>query len=759
MLKRINFGWIITALLLLSACSNIKYLPKGQNLYIGGEVNVKDTNVTKSEAKTLSGELQGLLRPKPNTSFLGLRPKLYIYNIAGVPKKKKGLKNYMRNKLGEPPVLFSSVNIDRNNQILQNRLQNRGYFRAFITADSVVKDRKAKVVYTAETGPQFKIKSVVFAKNDTSKLGRAVAGTADKTVLKVGESYDLDVIKGERDRIDQRLKEQGFYFFGPDYLIMQVDSTVGTHQVDILVKVKDATPDKAGKAYAINNIYIFPDYNLNSKDSISVDTGFYDYRGFLIHDPKKTIRPMVFTRSMFFHKGDLYNRTDHNLALNRLTNLGPYKFVKNRFEEVDTLGTPKLNTYYYLTPLQKKSIRLELIGKTNSANFSGSEINLSWRNRNAFKGAELLTVSVFGGAEVQASGQNQGYNLLRFGGDVTLTWPRLIIPFKFNPTNAFVPRTQLTAGYEFVNRSKLYSLNNYRGSFGYAFKENSHKEHLLNIFNISYVNAANITQVYRDSIARDRTNTLARVVEDQLIIGPSYTFNYTNTMENYRRNTFYYNGSIKLSNNIYGLAVGADSLQNNTKSLFGVKFNQFIKMEHDFRHYIKLTENNVIASRVIVGYGYAYGNSTLMPFSEQFFIGGPNSIRAFRARSIGPGTYRDPNQSTQGFLPDQSGDLKLEMNTELRFKLPSILRGAVFLDAGNVWNLRNEPNKPGTAISSAFLRQLAVGTGVGLRADISILVIRGDLGFPLRKPWLPEGERWKFDAKNPVFNLAIGYPF
>ncbi|MBE7177621.1 MAG: BamA/TamA family outer membrane protein [Mucilaginibacter polytrichastri] len=743
----------------LGACSNLKYLPKGQKLYTGGKVKVDDKEVSKSEAKTLSEELTGLLRPKPNTAILGLRPKLYAYNIAGQPKKKKGLKNYLKTKLGEPPVLFSSVNIDRNSQVLQNRLQNRGYFRAFITADSVINGQKTSMIYNAETGPQFKIKSIVFAKNDTTTLGKAVAATSGNSLLKVGEGYDLDVIKAERERIDARLKEKGFYFFGPDYLVMQVDSTVGTREVDILVKVKNETPEKAGKVYTINNIYIYPNYNLDEKDSTKRDTTYYKYRDFLINDPDKFIRPMVFTRSMFFHPGDVYNRRDHNLALNRLTNLGPFKFVKNSFREVDSAGTPKLDTYYYLSPYQQKSVRLELLGRTNSANFTGSEINLSWRHKNAFKGAELLTLSLFGGADVQASGRNSGYNIYRMGANASIVWPRLIIPFNINPTNAFVPRTQLSVGYEFVNRSKLYSLNNYRGSFGYIFKENIRKEHQLNLLNVSYVNSANITQEYRDSIDNDKTNTLARVVEDQLIIGPSYNFNYTNTMEENRRNTFYYNGSIKLSNNIYGLVTGADTLGDNTKSIFGVRFNQFIKMEHDFRHYFKITENNVIASRVILGYGYAYGNSAQMPFTEQFFTGGPNSIRAFRARSIGPGTYRAENIDDRSFLPDQSGDIKFEMNTELRFKLVSVLRGALFLDAGNVWNLRDDPNKPGTQFSSAFLRQLAVGTGVGLRADISVLVIRGDVGFPLRKPWLPEGERWKLDTRDPVFNLAIGYPF
>ncbi|RZJ52931.1 MAG: hypothetical protein EOO45_31545, partial [Flavobacterium sp.] len=247
-----------------------------------------------------------------------------------------------------------------------------------------------------------------------------------------------------------------------------------------------------------------------------------------------------------------------------------------------------------------------------------------------------------------------------------------------------------------------------------------------------------------------------------------YSYTYTNTMNKRRKHTFYYKGAIDAAGTIAGLATGADAKGGDTKNLFGVAFSQFVKMEHDFRHYLKLGENSQLASRVIAGIGVPYGNSTQLPFMRQFFVGGTNSIRAFRARALGPGTYK-PDVDENAFLPDQSGDIKLELNTEYRAKLYSVIHGALFVDAGNIWLMNENEDKPGGKFSKDFLNELAVGAGAGLRFDLSFLVLRLDLAFPLRKPWLPDGDRWVLDQiefggknwrkENLIFNLAIGYPF
>ena len=753
----------MTALLVVG-CSNTKYLQEGELLYTGGKVKVIDSLITKKQRKTLASEFKGMLRPRPNSKILGLRAKLYFYNIAGEPKKERGLRNWLRNKVGEPPVLFSQVDLEYNEDVLQNYAENRGFFKTRTSSDSTRNGKRSSAEYIVKPGKQYTIREVVFP-IDSSDISKAIASTQRRTSLKSGMHYDLDLIKAERERIDSQLKDRGFYFFGPDYLLIQVDSTVGKHQVDLRLKVKEDTPDVALQQYKINDITIYPNFSITTDTVRFAEKDVIQHNDFTIIDSARTFNPRIFDRTLSFKKGDIYSRREHNLSLNRLINMGPFKFVKNEFTVVDSVKN-SLDAFYYLTPLPKKSIRVEVLGKTNSANYTGTELNINWSHRNTFKGAELLSISAFGGLEVQVSGLNKGFDVYRVGSEASLIWPRFITPIKVITSSGFVPRTKATIGYEYQNRAKLYSLNSFKASFGYLWKEDIRKEHEFNITEINYVSPTNVTALYQEQI--DANPSLQKVIDKQLIFGPTYTYTFTNTMRKGKKHTFYYQGSVDLSATLTGLISGANITKGDTIKIFDVPFSQFVKLENDFRHYIQLTDNSQLASRIIVGVGYAYGNSRELPFIRQFFIGGTNSIRAFRARSIGPGTY-NPEVEQSSFLPDQSGDLKLEFNTEYRAKIYKFINGAVFVDAGNIWLLRSNSLKPGAEFTNKFINQIAVGTGVGLRFDFNFLILRTDLAFPLRKPYLPDGQRWVFDQidfgsspwrkENLVFNLAIGYPF
>ncbi|MDB5024611.1 MAG: BamA/TamA family outer membrane protein [Mucilaginibacter sp.] len=752
-----HLGYILILSLVLGSCSTTKHLAPGQKLYDGGKVTFADTagNVTPKDAKAIGAELKGLLRPKPNSKILGMRVKLWIYYKTKT-NKKKGLRHWLNTKFGQPPVLISEVDVDKNSQILQNRLQNEGYFQSQVSGDTTSKGKIARAIYTVEPSVNYTIRHVVFPTGKEA-LDTAIAGTAKQTLFVTGNDYNLDVIKSERIRIDARLKEEGFYHFAPENLIMRVDSTVKGHMVDIYIKVKDETPDAARRIYKINNIYVYPHYTL--KDTSAKLDSAVKYRWYYVIDPKNTVRPFVFKNSVLLQPGQVYNRADHNKSLSRFINLGPFKFVKNRFEDVST-DSSKLNVFYFLTQYPKKSLQLDVLERTTSANYAGTQVNLSWKNRNAFKGAEALTITLFGSRDLQFSGQNGGYNVYQLGSQGTLSWPRFISPWDFKSDNAFIPHTNLTVGYTLVNRSKLYTLNSYNGSFGYEWKENIHVTHNLNLINVIRVDTAHVSQQYKDSILHTRNPTLAHVIDNQFVFGPSYGYTYTNTTETYKTNTYYYNGKVTLSGNVYGLLTGADTLRGHVSKLFGVPFNQFVKLENEFHYYHKTGPNSTIASRLIVGVGLPYGNSTILPYSQQFFIGGTNSLRGFRARSIGPGTFTPSVDvaNAKGFLPDESGDIKIEGNIEYRPKLFSIVYGALFVDAGNIWDLRPHAGLPGAAFGKGFLNQMAVDWGVGLRFDLTVLVLRTDIGFPIRAPY-PPGQPYKFKTQNPVFNLAIGYPF
>lgn len=757
------------ALLLFASCNTTKLVPKGDALYTGATIKVKDSTLTKKQKHKVEETTENLPQPKPNSRFFGIPFKLIFYNMAGDTSKHGFIRKFLR-KLGSPPVLLSSVNLDYNVKLLENYLQNLGYFHTVASADTIVKRRKGHAYYTVTPGPVYTIRNVSF-ETDSSSVGQAIKGTQSKTLLHPGDPFNLVIIKGERERIDARLKEEGYYFFSPDALIVEADSTVGKDQVDLFVKLKADAPLIAEKPYIIDSVYIFPNYRLNGN---GVDTSLQAkslYGGYYIVDPKNKFKPKLFPEIMRFDSGDVYNRNDHNLTLSRLINLNVFKFVKNRFEvtESNNPDTGKLNTYYYLTPQEKKSLRAEISGNTKSNNYVGSDITFSFRNRNTFRGAEELEIHTNVGTEVQYSGYKSGYNTYDIGGGITLTIPKFVVPFfHFTTTNAFVPKTKIDLSYDLLNRRKLYTLSSMQGELGYEWKPSYDVQQTLHLFSINYVHAINVTKQYTDSIARNLI--LKHSIDTQFIIGSNYSFT-VNPFANEALATgtgFYFEGLADFSGNLAGLLVPTDPATGE-KRLLGAAISQYMKAQTDLRYYLQFSKKARLANRLILGFGYPYGNSRQLPYIKQYFIGGNNSIRAFRSRSVGPGTFRPANADSLTFFPDESGDLKLEMNTELRYAFNNVVRGAFFVDAGNIWLYRPDPQMPGAVFNKNFLSQLAVGTGIGLRLNFTILLLRLDLGMPLREPWLPQGQRWvmnqidfgdrQWRRKNLVLNIAIGYPF
>ena len=763
---KISFTHIILVLIVLFAasCSPSRYLPDGDTLYTGANVKITDKQVSNKQRKNIASDLEAMTRPKPNKRILGIRLKLWLYSIGGRSSKERSLGGWFRRKFGEPPVLASDVNTDYNIKVLQSTLQNRGFFQAMVDGDTVTKARKTAANYTVQTGPLYHINEIHFS-HDSSVLTKTILEDSAKTLLKKKNTFDLLIIKTERERIDANLKEKGFYYFNPDFLIIEADSTIGNHLVNLYVKTKPETPEQARIPYRINDIYIFTNFRINSAaiDTLKKNATFY--KGYYLVDPKKQYKPKLFEKTILFKPGEVYNRTDHNIAINRFVNLGLFKFVKNRFEPART-DSPKLNTYYYLTPFPKKSIRAEVNASTKSNNLTGSSVSLGWRNRNTFKAGELLSIDLTGGLEYQYSSTFKGYNTYRAGIETNLVFPRFVIPFvNLNTKGGFVPKTNILLGYDLLTKNKLYTLNSFRMTYGYNWQEDVKREHQLNPIAITYVQPINVTQEY-DSSARDNP-ALQKAIEKQFILGSSYNYNYNQLLNNRVMSGYYFNGNIDLSGNIAGLVSGADAKAGKPKYIANAQFSQYIRLEGEFRYYLKVSSSSVLASRIITGVGFPYGNSTSLPFIKQFFSGGNNSIRAFRSRSVGPGTYK--SNDTLNFLPDQSGDIKLELNTELRAKLFSIVHGAIFIDAGNTWLYNEDPGKPGGKFSNQFLKELAVGTGVGLRFDVTFLVLRLDVAFPLRKPYLPDGQRWVINQinfgdpdwrkENIIYNIAIGYPF
>ena len=765
--KLYKLFYYLTVFIILGACNPTRYLTQNEKLFNAAKVYVQQDSFPKDRKEAFEAHLQELIRPKPNKKILGIRYKLWFWNMGGGPDStNSAIKKWLKRR-GEEPVLLQDVNLEYNENLLRNRMENLGFFNAYVTSDTIVKGKYADVHFNAFPGKVYRISKVDF-EVDSQRIGQDIISAKENTLLKTGNNYNLDVILKERERIDDDLKNKGYYYFSPDNILVEVDSNRQNQKVDMYVTIKPETTDKALSPQRIGNIFVYPNYTgaggRADRRLDSVSSPYIDGLHFI--DPQNTYRKSILANHIFFKKGNLYTREDHNMTLRHLVNLNTFKFVKNNF--VDSKDTAnRLDVYYYLTPLPRKSLRFELLGKTASV-YNGTEANINWTLRNAFKGFETLTLSVFGGYEAQTGGNIAlNSNYIRYGAEIGISWPRLLSPYKWAPSLRFIPRTYAKAGYEFLNRRNAYTLNSLRLNYGYQWKENEQKEHDLALAEIIYVRPSNISDTYRAQM--DTVPTLQHVVDRQFSFGPNYTYTFTNTMLESRKHTFYLKTGVNTSGNVLGLMQGADFKDGNIKRLFGTAYAQFLKAEIDFRHYMKFSPKSQLASRIMIGTSYSYGNSRSLPYLKQYFTGGPNGLRAFRARSIGPGSAVPQNLGSDNFFADQTGDYKLEINTEYRAPISGMFHWAAFVDAGNVWLQREDEDKLGGEISKNFYKELAVGAGLGLRLDLDFLLVRLDVATPLRVPYREQGDRWVFKymeirnsewrKDNLIFNLAIGYPF
>ncbi len=740
--------------IVMSACSNSKHLAKGERLFKGSKVYFKDSEASRKEKKALSKDLAGLVRPRPNSKTLGMRLKLTMYTLAGDTKKKKGLRQWFRNKAGEPPVLISSVQLNNVRELMENFLENRGFFNAKVSGrfDSAG-NKKSIAVFDVTTGPQYKINEVRLRK-DSSKISRDIAESFGETLLNPGSGYNLDVIKAERSRIDRMLKEKGYFYFTPDYLLIIADSSIGDHKVNMYVRLKHKEiPPEAYNQYFINDIFIYTNFKLRGKQQDTGKAGKISVDGYYVIDKKESFHPAVFSRAMAFEKGDMYSLDAQNTSLSRLVNMGTFKFVKNRFEPA---GDSLLDVYYYLTPYPNKSLRFEAGANTQNDNRAGTKGVISWRHRNAFKGAEEFVFKINGGFEAQYSGPVKQPTIYNFGAETNLSFPRFVVPFiSFYTPSQYMPRSIIKLKYNFESSAKLINISSYTAAYGYVWKEGPRKEHQFFPFNFTYVRT--------DTVGSPENLGLlyGNLVFNGIIIGPTYEFTYNSQVGPVRKNAYYFNGRVDLSGNILGLAQKAD-YETNPKELFGSTYAQYVKLQPDFRHYLRLSEAGTLASRIVVGFGIPYGNSLAMPNIKQFWAGGNSDL-------VGPGTFNEYDSANSRRYIQTLGDLKLEVNFELRQRIYKFLNAGLFAEAGNIWQYHSDPSFPGGQFTSNFYKELAADVGAGLRFDFKILILRLDLGIPVRKPWLPDGERWVVDKiafadpawkkKNMIFNIAIGYPF
>jgi outer membrane protein assembly factor BamA len=782
--RLVIFSTLVSVALGGGGCSVARHLPAGERLYTGAEVKIEaDSLLTKTQIEAAKVGIETLIRPVPNSTLGGRPYRVGLYYLLGEPKKEKSFRGWFRKRFGEAPVLASRRALSANSLAITNYLHNEGFFRASASGELVENRHTAKAIYTVQLPPRYTIQEVRFVGKDSSVFSQQFKKTASISLLKTGNPYQFTTIEAERNRIERVLKREGFYFFRPDYLIVKADTNLHHHQVNLSVELKPDVTQIALKPYTIHEVYVVTDDGQLRGDTLAKAV---QRRGLRIVDLNQTYRPRIFADAISFRHGMRYDSRQQDISLTRLVNLKNFKFVKNRFELLPRSDSALLDVYYYLTPLKRKSVRFEVSAVTKSNNLAGSQGNLTWMNRNAFRGAEMLRFAASAGLDVQIGGQrNTNINdFYRTNVEGELSFPRFVLPFyRMNPaTNQTLPRTALTVGYEELTRRELYTQTSFRLNWGYVWRRNVEVEHTLTPVAVNIIRPRNINGEAFLNLLTDpftKAQDLVRyfkILETPLILGMNYNLSFTPTPAAGSRHRWVVTAGIDAAGNLAGLLTKREEVNTDVfaRKVFNTVFEQYGRFDGDLRYYYDVSPKIRWANRFLVGLGIPYGNSMALPQFKQYFAGGSNGIRAFRARSLGPGGYAPDSVTLSTFGYNSFGDVRLELNSELRLKLNQYLEMGFFVDAGNVWLYRNFEESGFVPEDNAFFdkdfyQQTAVGAGAGFRFTLPFVLLRIDLAMPFRKPWLPEGQRWVLNQTqfgsaawrrdNLILNIAVGYSF
>ncbi len=765
-MKGVKYFILIIECLFLAACSGTRHLPYGEKLYVGADIKLESSE--KINKQVIKNEVEDAIRPQPNKSFFGMRPKLIMYNASGENPKTK-FQKWLKKK-GEAPVLLSNVKPGVVSDIIDARLFNMGIFKSYTQSEIVEKKYTGKIVYSIQVHKPYTIKELIYDISDDS-LSSLIIAEKDKSLIKPGQDYNLNLLKNERMRIDAILKNKGYYYFDPNYLLFKADTSNVNQTVSFVLTLKDSIEKKALSVYRINNVFVNQNYSLKERGSrASRDSVVYENIVFLGNKERMKVKPKVISQLVFLRKGDVFSWLNYSTTLNCLMSMGYFKLVQVNFTESGGSRSGLIDVEILMTPMSKYSFRAEMDVVSKSNNYTGPRMNLSLLNRNSFKGGELLNLNLAGTYEAQFSGNDKNLYSYSYNPQLELTFPRFIVPFKLKKINSiYIPKTSFLLSFNYLKKVSYFDMSTLKFAYGYKWKDDIRNEHELNPIDISYSSIKNKSTKFTELL--ESNPFLKKSYEEQFIAGASYSYTYNEQMIQGKKIQSFIQLKSEVAGNALSLAtlIGGHPISSvNPAKVAGSVYSQFAKLSVEGRMFYNLKSKNKLAMRVFAGVAKPYGNSSILPYTKQFFSGGPNSIRAFQINSVGPGNFFQ-DTGNKGFL-QMGGDLKLEMNAEYRFTIYNFFKGAVFVDAGNVWLLMSNPADAGTPFTfSGFADQIAVGAGLGLRIDVSFFILRFDLAIPMRKPWIEENNHWVIDQidfgnsswnkENLILNVAIGYPF
>jgi hypothetical protein len=660
------------------------------------------------------------------------------------------------------------------------------------------RSRKAVLTYYIDAKTPYRIAEKNYFIPDP-RINRIVREDTANSLVKSGFLIDKEVLGLERDRITTLLRNNGYYNFSREYIYFEIDSTLGAHRVKVGIGISSPANNIRHRVYVIGNIYVEPEFVAG--DSSRKDTALIDNMYFISNNMK--VKGEVLADNILLKKNNLYKLADYQATINRLSQFRLYKFVEVRFQ-LDTLpdsATGALNCFIRLTTNPKIGLREDLELNTveesqaqivNSSTRSfGSAASLVYTDRNVFKRALQLEVRPRAAVEIPVSffqnthaidTPNYEYGLtnslivprLLLPKGLVARLPRLFPPWSIKDNNQ-VLNAQTSFNLNFIfEDNKYYKRTTANTNITYQFSKGNIRNFILP-FDISLIKTDYRSQQFKDTIEHIGDPLLKNLFDTHLITD----FRWIMVVNQqplvavkerywYLRNTFETGGLLKWLVELPGnLSKPAGStIPASTSTLFGINYFEYVKDEITAVYYLPLWFNTNLVTRGILGLGAPLpkSQSTILPFEKRFVVGGTNSIRAWPLRTLGPGAYQDPT----GLLFDRSGDLKIEMNAELRFPIYGVFKGALFTDAGNVWTYNDDPHRPGSEFGAKFFyKELAVGSGVGLRFDFGFFVFRLDFAVPVRDPGYPEGERLVINhihdagwlSKATTVNLGVGYPF
>lgn len=765
---RIRRILVAVGLLFAAACSTVRRIPEGEVLYTG----VKKLRIQPDSGVVLSTAAEEAARQPlsvaPNNPLYSpwlrtpLPIGLWAWNYCYTPREK-GFKYWFFKRLAKEPVLLSKVQPGLRTQVAEQALANFGYFGSSVS-DSLryrKHGRKAKVDYTLRIAEPWFYGEIAYPTVNPG-MDPLIDSLRATSLLRTGAQYNLDTLTAERQRITGLLRNRGYYYFRPEYLEFLADTTLRPQHVDLRLTLKPNLPAVALKPYRVGDVTVrLRNLRPGPRDTLRLRNATV-----IAQRPMK-IRPRVLQRALTLRPGQLFTVDAQNRTQNELNQLGIFRSVNLSVTPLDSLrGGDTLDVAIDALFDYPLEVALETDATSKSNSFIGPGVTLKVSNNNLFRGGEVLDVKLTGSYEWQTGNKNSGgqtsrMNSYELGLTSNLNLPRLLLPEGWVSRLRYPGSTAFQLGVELMNRPRFFHLIAFSGSAGYNFRTSPYSHHGLTVFKLTYNRLLHTTASFDQTM--EENPSIAMSFRNQFVPSISYTYTFDKTYGATGNRRFYWQNSLTAAGNLLSGILRAFG-ERQPQELFGNRFSQFAKEISEVKFYHRIgRRNNWLATRFLVGVGYAYGNSEVMPYSEQFYIGGANSIRAFTVRSIGPGSYRPPADDSDGYL-DQTGDFKLEANIEYRFGIMGRLNGAVFLDAGNVWLLKNDPNRPGAELKwKGLLDEIALGTGFGLRYDISYLVIRADLGIGLHTPYPNPDKKGYYNISSfrdgLGFHLAIGYPF